>query len=523
MRKSTLFAGSTMFAVAIAAAAPSFAQDAAGGSAAPVCTDPNAAGCTPTVATTTAATEDGAIVVVGSRIRRDNYNSASPIQVVTRDETTAAGFNSTTEALQGTAVSGGSSQINNAYGGFVTNGGPGANTLSLRGLGATRTLIMLNGRRIAPAGSRGSVGSADLNVLPSAMVDRIEILKDGASSIYGSDAIAGVVNLVTRQNIDGLTFEGQQNFTGEGGGETQRFSLVYGITGDRFNLSASAEFTQRSDLNLGERDWTACQTSYRLSAAGAAPDSGSFIDPTTGLPKCYPLGVTGENGVTINTIGTSSVAARPAAGAVTATFNRLRPNAAVTTGVVGYEGVGGGANNLNVRDTFAPAMLRQSLISPAKIYTGFVQASYDLGVLGDAEAYTEVLYNRRESSQVSYRQLVLDYARLNPLIPANLAFSTFSPVASSVSNGLPIGVRAFIGFGNTNNSQVVNFTKVSGGVRGNFLFDGWRYDLFGSSTWSDASYDTETFLTSRIAQSMDVVSDGLGGFVCRNTANGCVA
>src|SRR5690606_11247987 len=124
------------------------------------------------------------IVVVGSRIRRDTYNSPSPIQVVTNEEATQAGFVTAAEVLQSTAISGGNAQINNAYGGYVTNGGPGANTLSLRGLGASRTLILLNGRRVAPAGSRGSVGSADLNVLPSSMIDRIEVLRDGASSIY---------------------------------------------------------------------------------------------------------------------------------------------------------------------------------------------------------------------------------------------------------------------------------------------------------------------------------------------------
>ena len=72
-------------------------------------------------------------------------------------------------------------------------------------------MVLLNGRRVSPAGSRGSVGATDLNVLPSSIVDRIEILKDGASSIYGSDAVAGVVNIITRRNLDGFLVEGQYN------------------------------------------------------------------------------------------------------------------------------------------------------------------------------------------------------------------------------------------------------------------------------------------------------------------------
>jgi iron complex outermembrane receptor protein len=162
-----------------------------------------------------AETEDAAeldeVTVVGSRIRRDTFNSPSPVTIVTREDSVSAGFASTTDVLQSSSLSSGASQINNAYGGFVTDGGPGANTLSLRGLGASRTLVLINGRRVAPAGTRGAIGSADLNVLPSAMVDRIEILKDGASSIYGSDAVAGVVNVITRKNAQGLTIEGQYN------------------------------------------------------------------------------------------------------------------------------------------------------------------------------------------------------------------------------------------------------------------------------------------------------------------------
>ena len=437
MKKTTLLVGSTVVAMAASLAQPAFAQDTAATTAttaAPACADTNNDGICDSQEATQG--EEGAIVVVGSRIRRDTFNSPSPVQVITREETTAAGFNSTTEALQGTAVTGGSSQINNAFGGYVTNGGPGANTLSLRGLGATRTLILLNGRRVAPAGTRGSVGSADLNVLPSSMVERIEVLKDGASSIYGSDAVAGVVNIVTRTHINGVIGEAQWNVPEIGAGISQRYSLVAGHTSDRFSVSGSIEYMQRSAVTLGDTDFTSCQTSYRLSAAGAAPDSGSFIDPRTGKAKCYPTGVTGESGVTINTIGTSSVAAVPAPGAVTTVFNRLRPNAAVTTGVVGYEGVGGGTNNISVRDTFAPAMLDQTLWNPARTLTAYLNASYDTGILGDGELYVEGLYSHRESSQLGYRQLTLDYMKNSPLIPANLRFSTFSTAfGSNTSSG----------------------------------------------------------------------------------------
>nr|MEA2797401.1 iron complex outerrane recepter protein [Phenylobacterium sp.] len=468
------------------------------------------------------------MTITGSRIARDTFNSVSPVQVITREETTLAGFASTASVLQSTAVTAGGPQINNAFGGFVVDGGPGVNTIGLRGLGTTRTLVLLNGRRVTPAGSRGAVGSADLNVLPSAIIDRIEILKDGASSIYGSDAIAGVINIITRKNIDGLTLEGQYNATEAGGGDEQRYSATFGKTFDRGYIAASAEMYRRSAITWGDRDWMKCQTDYRrtVSSTGVVGPWGSldFIDPLTGQSKCYGITGTGNNGVTINTIGTGTLAGVGAAGSVGTTFNRWRPNSGITTGLVGFEGVGGGANNINVRDTFDPRMMNQSLISPADLKTGFVQGAYDLKALGNAEVYFEMLAHKRESKQVGYRQLSLDYARGSPLIPAGLAgVPNLQAAPTLITNGLPLQVRAFIGFGNYNSEQDIDYDKATAGIRGNLPFSDWKYDLTGSWAKSKASYMFEQWATDRLAQSLDVVAGAGGRFVCRNPANGCVA
>jgi iron complex outermembrane recepter protein len=480
-----------------------------------------------TASSTTQATEavegaeTDAIVVVGSRIRRDTFDSASPVQVITREETTLAGFDSTTEALQGTAVTGGTAQINNAFGGFVTNGGPGANTLSLRGLGAERSLILLNGRRIAPSGTRGAVGSADLNVLPSAIVERFEILKDGASSIYGSDAVAGVVNIITRKKLNEITLEGSYNPTWDGGGDSGSVAIVFGQTGDRFNIAGSVEYLKRNSLALGDRDWTQCNTDLRRTATNRTLGSGDFIDPLTGAAKCYPITSTGSNGVTINTIGTNTTAGVGAAGSVGTSFNRWRPNSAVTTGLVGFEGVGGGANSLGVRDTFDKRTLNRSLISPGKILTGYVQGGYDLQALGGAEIYAEFLWTRRTSSQVGFRQLSLDYNKGSALIPTNLQASTFSG-PQITSGGRNVGVRAFIGFGNDTSSQSLTFYKAGAGIKGDFFFPGWNYDLYVGHSASNASYTFQSFLTDRLTQSLNVVAVP-GGFACVDTSRGCVA
>ena len=484
--------------------------------------------------TAAAASSVDEIVVVGSRIRRDTYNSALPITVITNEEATQAGFVTAAEILQSTAVAGGNAQINNAFGGYVTNGGPGANTLSLRGLGATRTLVLLNGRRVAPAGSRGSVGSADLNVLPSSVIDRIEVLKDGASSIYGSDAVAGVVNIITRRDMDGFEVTAQHNapMDASGAGGSTRVSIAGGTSGDRWRVLGSLEHYRRDELTLRDR----AHTDFLRCPVDGWTDGTDYIDPMTGQPKCWSLDA---GGVTINTLGTSNATGVPAPGAVGTVFNRWRPNSAVTSGLSGFEGVGGGANNLNVRDTFEDAMLNESLISPVEITTIYGEAGYDLGALGNAELYGEVLINRRESSQTGYRQLALDYFVGSPLIPAHIA--ALAPFAGNQglspttgpNAGAPVQARAFIGFGDYQSRQQVDFYKLTGGIRGDFVIPNWRYDFSMSHTVSDSEYVFDQFITNLMQNSLDVVAAPAGtdpslvrgGYTCRvntTSAAGCI-
>jgi outer membrane receptor protein involved in Fe transport len=489
--------------------------------AAPMAMAQQAQAPAPAPAAAAAPAAEQQIVISGSRIRRDNYTSTAPLQIIRADDAAVAGFTSTTEVLQGTAVTGGQGQINNAFGGFVTDGGPGANTLGLRGFAPTRSLILLNGRRLAPSGTRGAVGAADLNVLPTAIVDRIEVLKDGASSIYGSDAVAGVVNIITKRNVDGFTGSFRLTSPTDGGGQEMRASIVGGFVSDRGFISGAYDFYDRKNLTLGDREWTKCNTDYRrTSANGVVGEWGSFdyVDPATGKPKCYPISGTGSNGVTINTLGTPNRTGVAAAGGSGTTFNRWRPNPAVTTGLVGYEGVG---PNINVRDVFDPRMLNRSLISPAKNHNLFVQGGLDLKEL-NAEAYFEVLANRRTSSQTGYRQLSLDYNRGSPLIPSNLVFPTNFLSSSITSGGLPVALRAFIGFGNDTSSQAVDAMRLVAGVKGSLGKTGWDYDVAVTHSNSKGEYTFESFLTDRLTQSLNVVASGTG-FACVNAAGGCVA
>ena len=138
------------------------------------------------------------IVITGSRIRSGGFDEARPVDIIVADSAINQGLSDIGALLRNSTVASGSAQVTAASStAFVQNGGEGTETLSLRGLGANRTLTLLNGRRAGPAGTRGGVSSFDFNVLPLSIVERVEILKDGASSVYGSDAVAGVINVIS--------------------------------------------------------------------------------------------------------------------------------------------------------------------------------------------------------------------------------------------------------------------------------------------------------------------------------------
>lgn len=526
MRRSTFLALTTVSFAALAAT-PGLAQTSAPAtpSPAPACAtlpagpdrDACIAGTTTPVPAAEApsgqgasgeTTPDGTITVTGSRIRRDEFSTIEPITVITAEEITQSGFNSSTDALQSAEVTAGSGQINNFFGGFVTAGGTGANTLGLRNLGPARTLILLNGRRIAPAGTRGSVLAADLNVLPTAVVERIEVLKAGASSVYGSDAVAGVVNIITDAKVRGLTIDAQVNVPEVGAGVDKRISATFGFDTDRLNVIGSVEYRKRNALRLNDVDFTKCPVGGNLTGEGT--EFGSGDTPGFNGSTCFTL----ENGgVTINTIQLPTRSAISRVTGLPGNFNRFVPAPGTLGGTPGFQGV-----NFFTRDTFDPRSQEEELITPVEIFTGFLATSYDLDALGGSEVYGEVLATRRKSSSLLYRQLTLDYLRGSPLLP--LAFRNLTTLNPNVtSSGQFVATRAFIGFGLTNSRQEVDYVRAGGGLRGDFFFPGWRYDAYVGKSWTDGRYEIDSFLTDRLANSLNVVQNANGTFSCVSQAS----
>ncbi|MBT2749116.1 TonB-dependent receptor [Lysobacter sp. ISL-42] len=194
------------------------------------------------------------IEVTGSNISRGDMETASPVQVVTRAEIDRTGKASIAEYLQ-TLTSDGAGSIPKSFGNGFAGGGA---AISLRGLGAGSTLVLLNGRRMAPFGlaDDGQKVFTDLSTIPMDAVERVEVLKDGASAIYGSDAIAGVVNIILRKEYTGSTVRMSYGVSGEGDGQQTKASITHGfgkLGDDGYNVFFNVEGSQTDEIQVADR------------------------------------------------------------------------------------------------------------------------------------------------------------------------------------------------------------------------------------------------------------------------------
>ncbi|MBT8040169.1 MAG: TonB-dependent receptor [Gammaproteobacteria bacterium] len=220
----------------------------------------------------TTETEDAAdldrVVVTGSRLQRETYTSISPLQIITATESREAGLIDSAEILQKSTASAGQ-QIDLSFTGFVLDNGPGASTVDLRGLGAARTLVLLNGRRLAPSGVEGAPASPDLNLVPAGLVQRYEVLLDGASSVYGSDAVAGVTNIILRKDFDGFEFDVFYNHPEYDNGESYNVTGSWGMNFDRGMIGFGLEYNKSDSIRLRDRPWTdGCAQHHEITTNG---------------------------------------------------------------------------------------------------------------------------------------------------------------------------------------------------------------------------------------------------------------
>ena len=228
------------------------------------------------------------ISVTGSRLKKQEFANAAPVHVITGADAIKTGVRTVAELLQNTSMANGqqmNTSFNSNSGGSNASeppptGGVGSSNIGLRGLGAERTLILLNGRRLGASGVRGAPSQPDIGLIPVAMVDRVEIITEGASSIYGADAVAGVINIILKDSFDGFEVSGYISDTEQGGGKTSDFSFITGFEGDKAKFTISGSYYDRERIAVKDR--TDCIKKIVRTEAGKkiATCSSRFWDNT---------------------------------------------------------------------------------------------------------------------------------------------------------------------------------------------------------------------------------------------------
>jgi len=474
------------------------------------------------------------ITVTGSRIHKDTFSSAAPMDVILTESASVRGIMDVATLLQTTTVAAGSPQVTAASTGvFVENGGLGTATLSLRGLGANRTLVLLNGRRAGPSGVQGSVSSFDLNVIPLPAIERVEVLKDGASSIYGSDAVAGVVNIITKKD-DGATFDAFYSQPEQAGGEQLRLSGSWGKKFDRGYFRATADYNRHDILQRGERDFFKCDEDYVFEPGSNLSTRADLVDPRTGEFFCdgttwghvwvydYAADV-GAEGIAGSGDGTTN--AGPAVflmqydfdGALSA--NGVPPLAAPTNPThmvapAGWFPISRGDPLTNsLEDSDHPLHDGTTLVPKSETSTLFLEGEYEISE--NVTAYTEVLFNRRETTDVGFRQIwtyvysedsadIGCYAGVTNLDgpddangdPTMLPPGTATPAncwaGDPMSTGWT-GAQWLSPLAITDHSDqvvTVDYTRFVAGLRGQMesVLPGWDWDLSFQYSKSDGEY-----------------------------------
>jgi len=461
--------------------------------------------------------EPETIVVTGSRIRgRPEFTSPDPVTLIDPSVAKREGKFDTAEMLQSSPIAAGSTQITSAISSnFVTQGGQGTQTIDLRGLGPNRTLVLLNGRRAGPAGTRGAVAAFDLNVLPQSIVQRVDVLKTGASSIYGSDAVAGVVNIFTKKDTGGLQIDANVSVPQKGGGEQYRISGIYGKEFDRGHFLVAVDYYRQRELARGDRKYLGCPEAYTFREGGGRAD---LVDPRNGNFKCedlrwghvwtydleYRFGFGAGNlflpnpdgryvgsttGVNLIQFSYPGALAIPPGSIPPAVFQPGTNSTFVTP--AGWFPTGYDPASLALQNSYHPFIDEQTIVPDTKRYTVYAEASYEL--TDNIEAFVEFLANRRKTYQNGWRQ-IWSFGYTGDLYNTGNLYGS-GTIWAQGWEGLnwlsPTGIT-----NHTDSSQKVDYKRGVAGLRGDFggFLKGWSWDAHAQYSHSKGKYRQEHFL-----------------------------
>ncbi|WP_353465047.1 TonB-dependent receptor domain-containing protein [Sphingomonas faeni] len=428
------------------------------------------------------------MVVTGSRIRRPDLESASPVAVVDAQQIQSQGIVNTQDLLQKLPQVGipGLSRTNSN---FLTSGN-GVATINLRNLGDSRTLVLVNGRRFVP----GVVGTSivDVNNIPADFVERIEVVTGGASAIYGSDAIAGVVNYVLKTDMQGITARAQYGLTSRGDNPNYTASITGGTKfGSDGQGSIILNGTYSKDLGLLSNKRAI--SAQDCSAAGCGPQSYSSY------PAQGRFQFTNANGASSN------------AGGYASNLFTFNPDNSVVTGFpTGY-----GFNRNAVR----------RISTPIERYLAAGAAQYKFS---DAvTAFLEGTYAKTKSSS-QIEALALDsgldvgagYAIDNPYIPASIRQQIIARnsdgIASNDVTSIAFRRRQNEVFSRSNTNSRDTF-RIAGGFRGD-ISPKWQYEVSGVYGQLKDNTRSQDIDITKYANALDAVTDATGTIVCRDPA-----
>lgn len=429
----------------------------------------------------TAETADTTIVVTGSLISNPNLEAASPVNVTTADEIELLQANVAEEILR--EIPG----VVPGLGSAVNNGANGTNTVNLRGLGSNRNLVLLDGIRLVPANFGGVV---DLNNIPLALVERVDVLTGGASTTYGADAISGVVNFVTKKDFAGIEAAASERITEKGDGNALRLDLTLGANFDdgRGNAVFSIGYQETDPVYQGARDLSLFQISSTNGvASGNSP---------TGIPSAFAF----DN----PTIPVDGV------------FGLTQANPAGTAIVPFYQGF-----NFNPFNIFQ---------TPFERFNMFGQANYEIS--DSVEVYTRGLFSKNTVSAIiapsgvfgETLNIGLNNPFLTPSIRATLCteggIAAAACTATSTARVTIPGVyRRTTEVGPRISEYVTQIFDYRLGVRGN-ITESIAFDVAGSYGESENRETRQNYvLRSRLQQALNLTADGTA---CTVTTGGCV-
>jgi iron complex outermembrane receptor protein len=359
------------------------------------------------------------VVVTGSRIKRSTYTSIAPLQIISGQLSREIGLMDAGSILQESTAAAGT-QIDLTFNGFVLDNGPGQTNINLRGLGGERTLVLINGRRVAPAGVEGAPTSADLGLVPSSLVQQYDLLLDGASSVYGSDAIAGVANIIMRKDFDGIEIEGFSRVPEHSGGVQNTLAVTWGKNFDRGFIGAGAEYTTQERVSLDQRPWTQkCERHAEIDENGVVRSQDVFNPTVRNMPWDDCKGGPGLFTVFSGGGFTETLFYTPG------TTNTGVPNWSDWSEFSVVDLDDDGVADVNFRDyTLSDKEQFRDLFGERQTSAAMIFGEYTFDGEANITPYFEVQYGRREFKNNT------GALALFPAIPANNPFNPCNPAAA---------------------------------------------------------------------------------------------